>query len=280
LEVVAWWLVAGGWWLQAEGREQEMRIGVCTAPEGVKSPVDGLDFVEGTVGNLLCPSDGEAAFAARLAAAEACPLPVEAANCLLPGELKTTGPDVDVAAVDAYITTVCRRARQMGLAMLVYGSGGSRRVPEGFDPAAAGDQIVEHLKRWGEIAAACEVTFVLEPLNLAECNIVNTVGEGAELVSRAGHPNARLLADTYHMAKDGDPPEAIRAAGGLIVHAHCAEAAGRVPVGLGGEDHRPYFRALKDIGYDGRIAIEATWEDFETQLPPAVAALRRQIEEA
>jgi len=257
-----------------------MRIGVCTAPESMTRAVDGLDFVEGTVANLLCPREGESAFAKRLAAARACPLPVQAANVLLPGELKTTGPEVDPAAVDAYIAVVCRRAGLMGLKIIVYGSGGSRRVPEGFDRAAAADQIVGHLQRWGPMAAEAGVTFVLEPLNRQECNIVNSVGEGAELVRRADHPNVRLLADTYHMARDGDPPQAIRAAGGLIAHAHCAEAAGRVPVGFGGEDHRPYFRALKDAGYDGRIAIEAQWEDFETQLPRALAQLRRQIEEA
>jgi len=257
-----------------------MRIGVCAAPENVRSPVEGLDFLEPSVGGVLCPRQGQAAFADRLSAARAAPVPVEAANCLIPADLKTTGPDVDPAAVDAYITVVCRRARLAGVQTLVFGSGGSRRVPDGFDPARAADQIVEHLKRWGPIAAETGVTFVLEPLQRSECNIVNTVAEGAELIRRADHPNIRLLADTYHMGCDGEAPGSIRAAGDLIAHAHCAETKGRAPVGLGGEDHRPYFRAMKDARYDGRLSIEARWDDFDAQLPHAVAGLREQVQDA
>jgi len=257
-----------------------MRIGVCTSPENVARAVDGLSFVEPTVAGLLCPAEKEAVFAERLAAAKAAAVPVEAVNCLLPGGLKTTGPEVDFEAVAAYIEVVCRRARQVGAEMIVFGSGGSRRVPEGFDRGRASAQLVEHLKRWGPIAAEHDVIFVVEPLNKAETNIVNTVDEGAELTRRADHPNVRLLADTYHMARDDDPAEAIRRAGELIVHVHCAEAVGRVPVGFGREDHRPYFRALKDIAYDGRVAIEANWKDFPKELPKAVTELREQIESA
>ena len=72
----------------------------------------------------------------------------------------------------------------------------------------------------------------------------------------------------------------IAAAGKLLAHAHCAEADGRGPLGAKGEDQRPYFRAMKDAGYDGRISIEANWRDFERQLPAALAELRRQIAEA
>jgi len=257
-----------------------MRIGVCAGPENIAGPMDGLDYIEPAVGSLLCPAEPAAAFADRLAAAGACAVPAEAANCLLPRELKTTGPDVDRSALDVYIATVCRRARQAGLKVLVFGSGGSRQVPEGFDRARATDQLVEHLKRWAPVAAECDLVLVVEPLQKSDCNIVNTVAEGAGIVRRVGHPNVRLLADTYHMGSDGDGPEAIVAAGELIAHTHCAEVAGRVPVGLGGEDQRPYFRAMKDAGYAGRISIEARWEDLAAQLPAALAGLRRQIEEA
>lgn len=257
-----------------------MRIGVCTSPEGLPAAAEGLAFLEPTVAGLLCPKQGEAAFAHRLAAANRAAAPVEAVNCLIPGEMKTTGPAVDAAALDAYIEVVCRRAARAGVKRIVFGSGGSRKVPDGFDREEAFEQLAGHLKRWGPIAARHDAVLVVEPLNLSETNIVNTVDEGAELARRAGHPNVLLLADTYHMARDGDPPEAIRRAGELIAHVHCAEGAGRVPVGFGGEDHRPYFRALKDIGYDQRIAIEAQWQDLPAELPRAVELLREQIETA
>jgi sugar phosphate isomerase/epimerase len=140
---------------------------------------------------------------------------------------------------------------------------------------------VGHLKRWGPLAGPSGVTIAAEALQKSECNIINTLLEGAELVRRAAHPAVRLLADTYHMDTDGEDPDYIRQVGDLLVHVHCADPAGRVPLGFGPADHRPYFRALKDVGYRGGVTIEAlTWDDFPSQLPIAVAALRKQIDPA
>jgi len=257
-----------------------MKIGLVSIPEQFTGAAPGLEYVETLVGPSLVPREDETVFEARLRAARACPLPVVAANFLFPAEIKTTGPDADAGALDAYVAVTMKRAARFGMKVIVYGSGGSRRVPEGFDRRRAADQIVDHLRRWGAIARDFGIVLVLEPLNREECNIVNTVAEGAELVRRADHPAVRLLADTYHMARDGDDPDAIRAAGPLIAHVHCGEGDGRGPIGFKGEDHRPYFRALKDAGYDGRVSIEVKWVDRDRQLPAAVAELRKQIETA
>ncbi|MFB3891885.1 MAG: sugar phosphate isomerase/epimerase family protein [Phycisphaerae bacterium] len=257
-----------------------MRIGVCTGIEKLKSAPPGLDYVEAAVEDLLCPRQGDDAFQKRLALAKACPVPVEAVNLLIPGDMKTTGPCVDIAALDAYMATVLRRAALAGVRMVGFGCGGSRRVPEGFDRAKAQSQIAGHLRRWGPLATACNLTIAVEPLNKAECNIINTVAEAAEMARSASYSCVKALVDTYHAAKDGDPPDSIRRSGGMICHAHCAEGDGRGPLGTKGEDHRPYFKALKEIGYDGRISIEARWTDFEQQVGPAVAELRRQWETA
>lgn len=257
-----------------------IRLGVCGGLASLAAGAAGLNFIEGTVSNLLCPRGDEQAFAAALAAIKQSPVPVEAANCLFPGDLKLTGPAVDNQAADAYVATALRRARQAGLSIIVFGSGTSRRVPDGFDRATAADQLVAHMKRWAPMAAAQGVIIALEPLNQAECNIVTSVSEGAGLVRRVDHPGVRLLADTYHMARDNDPPDAIRQAKGLIAHMHCAERDGRGPLGTVGEDNRPYFRALKDIGYAGRVSIEAHWKDVAAQIAPAMIELRQQIETA
>lgn len=256
-----------------------MDIGVCLPPDAIKTEIDGLAFVEPTVKDLLCPDQDDAEFARRLEALAECPYPAPAVNCLFPGSLKTTGPDVDEEAVDRWFTTVATRAKQAGVSVIVYGSGGSRKVPDGFDPDGARGQIIGHLLRLAPIAEANDVVIVLEPLHAAECNIITSVAEGAEIVSRVDHPHVRLLADTYHMAKDGETPDNIRRAGELIVHVHAAEADGRRPVGTA-EDHRPYFAALKEGGYDGAVSIEAKWDDIDAELPTAIAGLRRQWEEA
>src|SRR6056297_1521495 len=110
-----------------------MDIGVCQPPDAIKTKYDGLSFIEPTVKDLLCPDQDDAEFARRLEALAECPYPAPAVNCLFPGSLKTTGPEVDEEAVGRWFTTVATRAKQAGVSVIVYGSGGSRKVPDGFD---------------------------------------------------------------------------------------------------------------------------------------------------
>lgn len=252
-----------------------MLIGICGKPEDVPA-VEGLDYVEPTVADVLCPLADEDAFEARLAELAALPRPVLAANCFIPGDLKTTGPDVRPRQLDAFVRTALNRAARAGVKVIVFGSGGSRRVPEDWDPRTARAQLIEHLGRWGPAAATAGVVIALEPLNKGECNIVNGVDEGAAIVREVGLPGIRLLVDTYHMARDGDDVNAIRRAGDLIVHVHVAENAERGPLGQAGEDMGAYFQALAEVGYDGGISIEARWSDLSAQAAGAVAELRRQ----
>ena len=121
---------------------------------------------------------------------------------------------------------------------------------------------------------------VVEPLNTAECNLVNSVTEGAEAVRAAGHSHVMLLADLYHMLREDESPDAIERAGALIRHVHVAERAERTPPGVAGDDFRPFLRALARIGYHGAYSLECRWRDQLAQAPPGVAELRRQLASA
>lgn len=257
-----------------------MRIGVCTDLGKVAAPPAGLDYIEPTVASLLMCDKDDADFAPVAGAVAAATLKPEAVNCFFPGSLPNTGPEVNPIALDAWVSIACRRAAALGVGIIVFGSGGSRRVPDGFSRDKACAQIVENLMRYGPIAGTHGVTIGLESLSAADCNFITSVDEAADIVRSVNHPNIRIVADTYHMATDGEGPGSIRRAGGVIVHVHCAEGSGRGPLGTTGEDQRPYFRALKDVGYDGRISMECKWKDLPAQLAGGVAELREQWQTA
>lgn len=257
-----------------------MRIGACVELGEVVVPPAGLDYIEPRVSSLLmCDKDDED-FAPVASAVQAATIKPEAVNCFFPGSLPNTGPEVNPIALDAWVSITCRRAAAVGVGIIVFGSGGSRRVQEGFSRDKAREQIVDNLKRYGPIAAENGVTIALESLSANDCNFITTVDEAADIVRSVNHPNIRVLADTYHMATDGEGPGSISRAGELIVHVHCAEADGRGPLGTVGEDQRPYFRALKDVGYDGRISMECKWNDLPAQLVGGTAELLRQWQTA
>ena len=259
-----------------------MQIGFCTDPATLNTlPArPDCDFIEGHVVNFLAPEAPDAEFAPRADALRRCGFPMPAANVLLPAALKCSGPDIDYARLDRYAHTVFRRAKEIGMTLIVFGSAGARMVPEGFPIAKAFEQYVDILRQFAPLAEENGVTIVVEPLNRGECNLVNTILEGAEAVQRANHPAVKLLVDIFHMLRNGEAPDDIVKVGPLIRHAHVAENKDRAAPGVNGDDFRPYLRALRRAGYNDRLALEPIWTDLPRQIEPALAELRRQLADA
>ena len=256
-----------------------MKIGFCTDPATVASlPTrPDCDFIEGHVVNFLTPEASDSDFAPRAAALRDCGYPMPAANVLLPATLKCSGPTIDYARLDRYAQTVFRRAKEVGMTLIVFGSAGARMVPAGFPLATGFEQYVDLLRQFGPLAEENGVTLVVEPLNRGECNLVNTILEGAEAVRRANTPGVKLLVDIFHMLRNGESPEDILKVGPLIRHAHIAENQDRAALGTHGEDFRPFLRALHRTGYNDRLALEPIWTDLPRQIGPALKELRQQL---
>lgn len=259
-----------------------MKIGFCTDPATLAALPNRpeCDFIEGHVVNFFTPEAPDAEFAPRAAALRAGGYPMPAANVLLPGTLKCSGPEIDYARLERYAQTLFRRCQEVGTTIIVFGSAGARMVPEGFPNAKAFEQYVDILKQFGPLAEERGVTLVVEPLNRGECNLVNTVREGAEAVRRANTRGVKLLVDIFHMLRNGESPDDIVKVGPLIHHAHIAENKDRAAPGVNREDFRPFLRALHKVGYNSRLALEPIWTDLPRQLAPALQELRHQLAEA
>lgn len=259
-----------------------MQIGFCTDPATLATlpSKPHCDFIEGHVVNFLTPEGPDADFAPRATALRNCGFPMPAANVLLPAALKCSGPDIDYARLDRYAHTVFRRCKEIGMKLIVFGSAGARMVPNGFPISKAFEQYVDILRQFAPLAEENGVTIVVEPLNRGECNLVNTIIEGAEAVRRANHPAVKLLVDVFHMLRNGESPDDIVKVGPLIRHAHVAENKDRAAPGTNGDDFRPFLRALRRAGYNDRLALEPIWTDLPRQIGPALAELRRQLSDA
>ena len=216
----------------------------------------GFDYVESGVAAVLKPAESQDAFEDGWAVHRTVALPVEALNCFIPGHLKITGQSVDPAPAIRYATTALMRAGQAGIPVIVFGSGGARAVPEGFNHAAATRQIEEFLHEIAPVALESHVTIVVEPLRVMECNILTTVAEAAALVRRVGHPAIRLLVDAYHWNSNDRDAQSIADSGDLLRHAHIATLLNRCAPGHEPFDFTPFFDALRAAHYAGRLSIE------------------------
>jgi sugar phosphate isomerase/epimerase len=255
-------------------------IGVCTGfnNAGLLSGL-GYSFIEEGVRGFLVPDKPEAEFLEKLEHARGAGLPVIACNSFLPGNMKSVGPDAVHDDILHFAETAFRRARMAGVKIIVFGSGGSRRLPENFSREKALSQFISLGKQMAPLAGEHGVTIVLEPLNRRECNFINSLEDGAEIVIAVDHENYMLLADIYHMKMDDEDPANIQRFGNLISHVHIAEKEGRAAPGTHGEDFSPWFRALARTGYEGCISVECRWDDMAAQAGPAFATITRQVTE-
>jgi sugar phosphate isomerase/epimerase len=257
-----------------------MKFGIC-APFRTVANLKHIpfDYLEEAVHRLLVPEQPQVYFEELLKEASKLPVPIEAANSLLPSNLvlvATPTQHVDTARLERYMKTALQRAEQVGIRLLVFGSGGARACPTGYNRDDAQRQIGEHLATWSMWGRDHGVRIVLEPLRYEETNTLNTVAEGGELISHIAESGAELLADLYHMASNREDPESLLTYADLLTHLHVAELQGRTAPGNHGDDFRPYFSALQRGRYDQRISIECNWHDLSAEVGPAIALLREQ----
>jgi len=270
--------VAGGvGTTRAQQAAPKILLGICSGPENAgKLKAVGFEFIEGAVGGILKPNMPDAEFAPLVATLTAGALPIRSCNGLLSKEFRLTGPDARHNAALDYAVKACQRADALGIPYIVLGSGGARNVPADFDLAKGKEQFIGFCQKLGERIKDCRVTIVLEPLNKAESNILNSVDEGIGYVDAIGSPRIQLLADFYHMMKEREGPDAIRRADTRIRHCHVAELEGRKAPGTKGEDLRGFFNALRDIGYAGGVSCECSWpkDNVEQAWKKALTTLR------
>ncbi|MFC2058394.1 TIM barrel protein [Chloroflexota bacterium] len=100
------------------------------------------------------------------------------------------------------------------------------------------------------------VLLTLEPLNRYECNFINTILEGVAFIKEIGHPQMKILADTFHMnIEDGNLQESLKMAGPLLAHVHFADSNRQFP-GTGHINFKEIIDTLKYIEYNGFVSGE------------------------
>ncbi len=251
-----------------------MRYGVCVPPEQIGvAAAAGFDFCE-LPARAVLPLASDADAAASLSAIAAAPLRPESFNSLIPPELPLCGPAVDRDALRVYLARAFGRMAALGASVAVLGSGGARRIPEGYPRDLALDQLADALGLAGDLAARAGVALAIEPLNRGECNVFCTLAETRGFIAARGLRGLSLLADLYHIEVEREPLSEVVAAGPLIVHVHTAGGGRRSPA-VPGYNYSGLLAALAQIGYDARVSAECSWTDLAAEAPAALAAMMR-----
>jgi sugar phosphate isomerase/epimerase len=262
-----------------------MRFGCClnllsTKPDGIGIEFveavarAGFDYAELPLAEMMRLSDKD--FDALLERVKKSGVRCEACNNFFPKTLRLTGDEAEADAAFAYAREALGRAAALGASAVVFGSAGARMAPEGFPKGRALQQLLRLIRAFAPVAEAHGITIVVEPLRRQECNIVNTFREACRLAREVGLGNVKALVDFYHFSEEYEPVEHIEKTGAQYLrHVHFARPGARVfPADIEEFIYEPFIDALKAVGYDGRVSLEAYTKDFEKDAAVALKFFR------
>ncbi len=249
-------IAAAALYSPAWSRATTVKVGVCT--RDIASAVKyGFDYIEPAAAEITAMSEDQ--FREYADTVLASPIRCHSFNSFIRRpDLKVVGNEVPVSALNDYLQACLPRCRRLGASVVVWGSSGSRNVPEGFDRQHAWQQIADFLHMAGEIARHNDIVIAIEPLRHQESNILSTGAEALEMVRKVKHPNVRMIIDYYHLREEQEDPRILEVAKREIVHLHFANPHGRLwPHDLSEDDHyAAFFQYLKKTRYSGGISIE------------------------
>ncbi|MDR2646533.1 MAG: sugar phosphate isomerase/epimerase, partial [Oscillospiraceae bacterium] len=182
-----------------------MRLGACVgADRAAFAKNSGCDYIEMNFASVARMTDDAFLSVQRqLCNAD---IRAEAMNCFIPADqfplCRLTAEDLP--ALCDFIETGMRRARQIGTKIAVFGSGGARRLPEGFTKQDGWHMLAPYFRTAGEIGWKYGIQIAIEPLCASECNAVNTVDDALAFGAVIAHANVGVLADLYHVCKNGE----------------------------------------------------------------------------
>ncbi len=263
-----------------------MLYGVCRGDKDVETlkfiKEIGFDYVECNFGELSRMDDVK--FEEYKTNLQAADIPCRAANCFIPAEFRVSSNELDEKAVWEYIENGMKRGAEIGLKTVVFGSGGARSLPEGQPYHKGFLRIGSFLKNIVKpIAEKYNITLVIEPLRLAECNIINTIKEGAMLAALGESENIGVLGDIYHMSVGNDSISNIYDLKGSFKHAHIScpnennEDNGglkrKYPADINEYDYKSFIDALKSVECQS-CSIEAGTDNFKEDAIKAIKVLK------
>jgi sugar phosphate isomerase/epimerase len=171
-------------------------------------------------------------------------------------KLDLTNPDEAVRLqARSFIATLIELGGQFAAPAIIGSMQGRWR--DGVDRPAALTWLREALDELGRLAERCGTMLLIEPINRYETNLLNSLADGAALVDSLSTGSVRLLADLFHMnIEEVDLPAALLLASSRLGHVHFVDS-NRRPAGCGNLDFAPIAAALRQIGYDGYVSVEA-----------------------
>ncbi len=228
---------------------------------------NGFSFAESTVGMIMQLSDSELQKAAETIQLEVC-------NSFIPPTLPIVKGG---APLKDYVKEAMRRMEMLGIGIVIFGSGAARRIPDGMAMSDGMKHLEDFLHMCNEYGKKHNVVVAVEPLNSRETNAITSLEQGLTLVDKLQLPQIKLLADCFHMDREQEDLSILDQAARVLVHVHVSGPDRAYP----GKKSNPYLLAfldkLKEIDYKGRVAVECSFDDFDSESAASAVYLKESL---
>jgi hydroxypyruvate isomerase len=132
-------------------------------------------------------------------------------------------------------------------------------APQGADPAALTDTLVDNLRWASARCAEAGVALLIEPINTRDIPgfFLSTTAQAEGILDRVGSDNLFIQYDFYHMqVMQGDLVPTFARLQRRIAHVQVADTPGRHEPGTGEINYPFVFAELDRLGYGGWVGCE------------------------
>jgi sugar phosphate isomerase/epimerase len=197
-------------------------------------------------------------------------------TAIYPPEMTIASPSPDVRRQNIlYTNRLVELVHDLGGRSIGWGSPRARQIPNDVSTELGYRRFIELLKASGTLAEERNVRIAIEPVNRFESSNIHTVREALALARLVHRRNVGIVYDSHHASfEETSFTRPIFLAGKRIVAVHVSDCNRKIP-GKGHIDFEPIINALKKVGYDGYVTLEAI---FERNLRDELFTARRRLD--
>lgn len=255
------------------------RFGICAAPTQIAAAAQaGYDYVELNLNDIL--KMDEAQYRSMAAEMQLSGIYAEVVCGMLPDDIALVGEGVSAQKIHAALDQSFDMAQALGAEVMLFDCPKSRMLPWNFDPATAWRQLGNFIRMLQGYAADTKMQVALLPLRRSAADLMNYITEATLISAMLRLDRVGVAASRYNMAMEAESIPQLKRTGSLLWHMRVSNALGNRPPQAGdGEDYAALMQALAEMGYGGRISMEAPCADFEHDAKEALKCLKHACAE-
>jgi len=257
---------------------KQFRFGICVQPGQIAAAAKaGYDYVELNLNDVLKMSEGE--YRSMASDMEMHGIYAEVVCGMLPEDVQLVGAGVRSQEIHQALDLTFDMAQALGAEIAIFDCERSRLLPLRFDPAMAWRQLGNFIRILQSYAANFDMKVALLPLRRSVAELMNYVTEATLISAMLRLDRVGVAASLFNMTMEAESLPQLKRTGSLLWHMRTSNVLGNRPPKAGdGENYAAMFAALKEMGYAGRITMEALCNDFDKEASEALKHLKAASE--